>query len=288
MTETGDDFERVGDAIQFLEGEFRGQPTLDDLATHMGLSPAHIQKIFSRWAGISPKKFVQSVTHAHARDLLANHASVLDAALDVGLSGPGRLHDLFVRCEAMSPGEVKAKGDGLTLEYGFHATPFGMGLYVVSPRGLAGLGFADETEASQEVALDDMRSRWPEARFVRNDRTSEDIASRLFTGEGAPIPLFLIGTPFQVQVWRALLRIPLGQATTYSDVATHVGKPKAVRAVGTAVGRNPISYLIPCHRVLRLSGALGGYHWGLTRKRAILTWEAAKLENEGEANLSAA
>jgi AraC family transcriptional regulator of adaptative response/methylated-DNA-[protein]-cysteine methyltransferase len=273
------DYQRVGEAIDFLVSGFREQPTLQQLADHLGLSPAHLQRIFTRWAGISPKKFLQLVTHTHARDLLANHASVLDTSFEVGLSGPGRLHDLFVSCEAMSPGEVKAQGAGLKLTFGFHPCPFGDALYVVSERGLAGIAFADDGPGSHEAALADMRGRWPLATFVEDPGASAGLAAALFGQEPEQdIPLLLIGTPFQVQVWKALLRIPLGQATTYADVAAHIGKPNAVRAVGTAIGRNPISFLIPCHRVLRGTGALGGYHWGLTRKRAILAWEGAQSE----------
>jgi AraC family transcriptional regulator, regulatory protein of adaptative response / methylated-DNA-[protein]-cysteine methyltransferase len=270
------DFERIGDAILFLESEFRDQPSLDDLAVHLGLSPHHLHRIFKRWAGVSPKAFVQLVTHTHARDLLEGHASVLDAALDVGLSGPSRLHDLFVKVEAMSPGEVKSKGEGLTLSWGLHETPFGEGLYVMSPRGLAGLAFAQANASSRQDALLDMKSRWPKARFLEDAAASADLAARLYTRDPGEITVSLAGTPFQLQVWKALLQIPEGRAVTYSDIAAHVGRPKAVRAVGTAVGRNPISYLIPCHRVLRLSGALGGYHWGVDRKRAMIAWESAK------------
>lgn len=269
------DFERIGEAIRFLESEFRDQPSLDDLAVHLGLSPHHLQRIFKRWAGVSPKAFVQLVTHTHARDLLEGHASVLDASLDVGLSGPSRLHDLFVKVEAMSPGEVKSKGEGLTLSWGLHETPFGEGLYVMSPRGLAGLAFAEPNEASRNEALLDMKSRWPRAHFLQDAGPSADLAARLYSRDPGQITVDLAGTPFQLQVWKALLQIPEGQAVTYSDIAAHVGRPKAVRAVGTAVGRNPISYLIPCHRVLRLSGAMGGYHWGVNRKRAMIAWESA-------------
>lgn len=277
------DYERIGEAIRYLEDGFRDQPSLDDLADHLGLSPAHTQKLFKRWAGLSPKNFVQLTTHTHARALLEGHASVLDAALDVGLSGPSRLHDLFVKVEAMSPGEVKERGAGLTLALGFHQTPFGLGLYVVSPRGLAGLAFCEADEASKNAALEDMKSRWPGARFKDDPAASKALAARLFSRDPGEITVDLTGTPFQLQVWRALLQIPEGQAVTYSDLAAHIGRPKAVRAVGTAVGRNPISYLIPCHRVLRGSGALGGYHWGLTRKRAMLTWESAYAETVGHA-----
>ncbi len=273
-----EDYDRVGDAIHYLDENFRDQPSLDDLAEHVGLSPYHLQRVFTRWAGVSPKKFLQLVTHAHAREILTDAETVLDTAYEVGLSGPSRLHDLFVTVEAMSPGEVKRLGADLTLRYGFHTCPFGEALYVMSDRGLAGLAFADGLGFTREMAIEDMRGRWPLATFIEDPSASAGLSQRIFEADGGNVPVFLIGTSFQVQVWRALLRIPLGSATTYETIAREVGKPKAMRAVGTAVGRNPISFLIPCHRVLRKSGALGGYHWGLTRKRAILAWEGAKSE----------
>lgn len=268
------DFERIGRAIEFLDAEFREQPGLGDLASELNLSPFHLQRLFRRWAGVSPKSFLQLVTHAHARELLEGHASVLDTAYEVGLSGPGRLHDLFVKVEAMTPGEVKSMGAGLIMRWGVHETPFGSGLYVMSPRGFAGLAFAEKAAGSVADALADMQSRWPLATFVEDASASRDLARRLYGDNPGAITVDLCGTPFQLQVWQALLAIPEGRPVTYSDLAAHIGKPKAVRAVGTAVGRNPISWLIPCHRVLRTSGALGGYHWGLTRKRAMIAWES--------------
>lgn len=269
------DFQRIGHAIEFLEAGFRDQPGLDDLAAELHLSPAHLQRLFKRWAGVSPKGFVQAVTHAHARQLLEDHASVLDASYEVGLSGPGRLHDLFVKVEAMTPGEVKSMGAGLVMRWGLHETPFGEGLYVMSPRGFSGLAFTEGTAVSRAEALADMQSRWPKATFREDPAASQSLAARLYSDDPGQITVALSGTPFQLQVWQALLAIPEGQAVTYSDIAAHVGRPNAVRAVGTAVGRNPISWLIPCHRVLRTSGALGGYHWGVTRKRAMMAWESA-------------
>lgn len=269
------DYERIGHAIAYLEAAYQDQPGLDELGQELGLSPAHLQRLFKRWAGVSPKGFLQAVTHAHARKLLENHASVLDAAYEVGLSGPGRLHDLFVKVEAMTPGEVKTMGAGLLMRWGLHSTPFGEGLYVMSPRGFSGLAFTEGTDASRAEALADMQSRWPLATFVEDPGASKVLAARLYSDNPGEVTVSLCGTPFQLQVWQALLAIPEGQAVTYSDIAAYVGKPKAMRAVGTAVGRNPISWLIPCHRVLRTSGALGGYHWGVTRKRAMMAWESA-------------
>jgi AraC family transcriptional regulator of adaptative response/methylated-DNA-[protein]-cysteine methyltransferase len=271
------DYERIGRAIAWLETGFREQPGLEDLAREMDLSSFHLQRLFRRWAGVSPKGFLQAVTHAHARELLEGHANVLDTALEVGLSGPGRLHDLFVKVEAMTPGEVKAMGAGLVMRWGLHETPFGEGLYVMSPRGLAGLAFTEGTDASRTEALADMQSRWPAAKFEEDPAASKGLAAHLYGESREDITVALCGTPFQLQVWKALLTIPEGQAVTYSDIAAHIGKPKAVRAVGTAVGRNPVSWLIPCHRVLRNSGALGGYHWGVTRKRAMMAWESARV-----------
>lgn len=269
------DYERIGHAIEFLEARYQDQPGLEDLGQELGLSPAHLQRLFKRWAGVSPKGFLQAVTHAQARRLLENHASVLDTSYEVGLSGPGRLHDLFVKVEAMTPGEVKTMGAGLVMRWGLHETPFGEGLYVMSPRGLAGLAFCEPAASARAAALADMQSRWPLATFREDPAASQSLATRLYSDDPGKITVALSGTPFQLQIWQALLAIPEGQAVTYSDIAAHVGKPKAMRAVGTAVGRNPVSWLIPCHRVLRTSGALGGYHWGVTRKRAMMVWESA-------------
>jgi len=208
--------------------------------------------------------------------LLRDSASVLDAAYDVGLSGPGRLHDLFVNHEALTPGDYRR--DDLTLSYGFHPSPFGEAIIVATPRGLAGLGFVDGGDRA--VALDDMRRRWPRANFVADDAVTAPLAARAFDPDlwrpEQPLRIVMIGTDFEVRVWEALLKVPMGRATTYSDLARHLGKPKAARAVGGAVGRNPISFVVPCHRVLGRSGALTGYHWGLARKQAIIGWEAGK------------
>ena len=267
------DYDCIAEAIRFLDSHASEQPSLQALAAHLGLSPSYTQRLFTRWAGVSPKQFVKLVTHAHAVELLRDHENVLTTALHVGLSGPGRLHDLCVTVDAMSPGEIGAKGAGVDMAYGFHDTPFGTGLLVVSKRGLVGLAFADD--AQTQDMLDDMTARWPKARFVHDQKQTRTYHSKIFEQLSGDLPLSLAGTPFQVKVWQALLRIPQGQAVTYSDIAQYIGAPKAVRAVGSAVGRNPISYVIPCHRVLRKSGALGGYHWGETRKKALLAYESA-------------
>jgi AraC family transcriptional regulator of adaptative response/methylated-DNA-[protein]-cysteine methyltransferase len=270
------DYELVRQNLDWLREHWREQPTLELLAERNGLSAAHLQRLFMRWAGLSPKAFVQALTIDHARKLLRNSASVLDAAYEVGLSGPGRLHDLFVTHEGMTPGIYKAKGKGLEIRYGFHDCPFGRVLLMMTEQGICGLAFADPGEEPE--ALLDMRSRWPEANYVEDPSATAPQVERIFkpatwTAE-KPVRIVFIGTDFETRVWQTLLKVPLGQATTYSDIAGHIGNPKASRAVGAAVGRNPISFVVPCHRVLGKSGGLCGYHWGLTRKQAILGWEA--------------
>ncbi len=276
------DYARLAQAIRYIEDHRESQPRLDEVAAHAGLSPAHFQRLFSRWVGVSPKAFLKLLTHAHARALLAGQASLLDAALDSGLSGPGRLHDLFLTVEAMTPGEVKSGGAGLTLAWGFHDSPFGDCLLMANERGVTGLAFAGPGERAQ--VFEDMRRRWPNAVYAHRPDVTGPLVDRIFPAvppkrgdDASPLSLLVGGTAFQHRVWRALLEIPPGSAVSYSDIARKVCTEKAVRAVGSAVGRNPISWLIPCHRVLRQSAALGGYHWGLTRKRAMLAWEAARV-----------
>jgi len=238
-----------------------------------------LHHLFRRWAGLTPKAFMQALTLDHAKGLLRDSASVLDAALDSGLSGPSRLHDLFVTHEAMSPGEWKTGGAGMTLQYGFHPSPFGTAIVIASGRGLAGLAFADPGQ--EQTALADMRRRWPNATCVEDHAGTAALAQRIFDTRlwrpDQPLRVVLIGTDFEVRVWEALLKIPMGCATTYSDVAANISSPKASRAVGAAVGRNPVSFVVPCHRVLGKSGALTGYHWGITRKQAMLGWEAGQV-----------
>jgi len=272
------DYDHVRRALAFMTGHWRDQPSLDEIAAHLGLSATHLNHVFRRWAGITPKAFLQALTLDHARALLRANTSLLDTAIEVGLSGPGRLHDLFVTHEAMSPGEWKAKGAGLTLSYGFHPSPFGEAIVVTTPRGLAGLGFVDGED--RDVALADMTRRWPNASFHADQAATLLAAHHAFDPvtwqAGEPLRVVFIGSDFEVRVWETLLRIPMGAATTYSSIASHIGKPKAARAVGAAVGRNPISFVVPCHRVIGSTGALTGYHWGLTRKQAMLGWEAAR------------
>jgi AraC family transcriptional regulator of adaptative response/methylated-DNA-[protein]-cysteine methyltransferase len=237
-----------------------------------------LHHLFRRWAGLTPKAFLQALTLDHARALLRSSASVLDTTFEVGLSGPGRLHDLFVTHEAMSPGEWKAHGAGLTISYGFHPSPFGTALVMATERGLAGLAFADPGE--DKAALADMQRRWPKAAYVENAARTAPLARRVFEQKlwraDQPLRIVLIGTDWEVRVWEALLKVPMGRLTTYSDIAAKVCTPAAARAVGAAVGKNPVCFVVPCHRVIGKSGALTGYHWGITRKQAMLGWEAGQ------------
>src|SRR5262245_13194578 len=276
------DYDLIRRAITFLTESWADQPSLDALAEHLGLSPTHCQKLFKRWCGLSPKEFVQAITVDHARSLLSGSASVLDAAYEVGLSGGGRLHDLFVSHEAMTPGDYKRRGEGLDMGYGFHPSPFGEALLIVTERGVAGLAFVDEDKAqSREDVLADMKGRWPKAQFRAAPERTAPFARQIFNpgtwSKDRPVRLVMIGTDFEVRVWESLLQIPMGRAVSYHDIARHLGQPTASRAVGSAVGRNPISFVVPCHRVLRGDGSLGGYHWGLTRKRALIGWETGHL-----------
>ncbi len=275
-TPQGDDYSTVREVVSYLSENWREQPPLEDIAGHVGMEPTRLHKLFSRWAGLSPKAFLQAITLDNARAMLEQSATVLDTAYEVGLSGPSRLHDLFVTHEAVTPGDYRSRGEGLTVRYGFHPSPFGSALIMATERGLAGLGFADPGD--ERAALEDMRRRWPRATCVEDSAFTAPLAARIFEpgrwSPETPLRVVMIGTDFEIRVWQSLLRIPFGQATTYSDIARHLDKPKAARAVGAAVGRNPISFVVPCHRVLGRSGGLTGYHWGLTRKRAILGWEA--------------
>jgi len=248
--------------------------TLEGLASRMNMSPAHFQRLFSAWVGVSPKRYQQYLALDHARRLLADRFTVLDTALSTGLSGGGRLHDLFLTWEAMSPGDYARGGEGLVLDWGQAQTAFGPALAMASDRGLTGLAFTEEM--GFDAAMADLQSRWPKAGFRQNQDRVGPMIEAAFAGQ--PTALHLIGAPFQIKVWEALLAIPSGQVTTYSQIAGAIGHPAAVRAVGTAVGRNPISFFIPCHRALRKSGGLGGYHWGLPVKRAMLAWEAARKD----------
>lgn len=283
------DYEIVRRLIARIMQDWRSQPSIEALADSVGLTSEETHRLFRRWCGLTPKGFLQAVTLDEAKRLLRQEASLLDATLELGLSGPGRLHDLFVTHEAMSPGEWKTGGRGLTLAYGYHPSPFGEALVVATPRGLAGLGWVDDKAQAgtardagkpaggREGALADMMRRWPQARFVHDDAGTEALARRVFDPTqwqaGQPLRVVLIGSDFEVRVWEQLLTIPMGRVTTYGGLASRLGNPRAARPVGAAVGRNPISFVVPCHRVMGSNGALTGYHWGLTRKQAILGWE---------------
>ncbi|MEJ2376128.1 MAG: bifunctional helix-turn-helix domain-containing protein/methylated-DNA--[protein]-cysteine S-methyltransferase [Pseudolabrys sp.] len=273
------DYDVVRRAIAHIRGNWRSQPEINAIARAAGISATDLHHLFRRWCGLTPKAFLQALTLHHARELLRSSASVLDTAYEVGLSGPGRLHDLFITHESMSPGEWKAGGEGLTMTYGFHPCPFGMALVMTTPRGLAGLALADA--GKERAALRDMKARWPKAKYVEDFAVTAPTARRIFDAalwrKDQPLRVVLIGTDFEVRVWEKLLDIPMGRLTTYSDLAAKAGAPKAARAVGAAVGKNPICFVVPCHRVIGKSGELTGYHWGLTRKRAMLGWEAGMV-----------
>ena len=266
-------------AIDVIDAAGGRALSLEELARSLDMSPAHFQRIFTRWVGVSPKKYQQYLTLDHAKTLLADRFTTLEVAHESGLSGSSRLHDLFINWEAMSPGEYARAGDGLTISYGWFDSPFGPALVMGTERGICGIAFSQET--GPEAAFADMTARWPRASFQENPALLSGWAEAAFAGRDAQTRLFLIGAPLQIKVWEALLRIPSGHVTTYSEIAQSIGNPRAVRAVGTAVGRNPISWLIPCHRALRKSGALGGYHWGLPVKRALLAYEGARADSAG-------
>lgn len=270
------DYDTVRAAISYLSTTPAEAVELEPFARALGLTQRQLTDLFRRWCGLSPKSFAQAVALDHAKRLLAERASVLETSFEVGYSSTARLHDLFVTHEAMPPGAWRNRGEGLEMLWGAAPSPFGTAILTLTPYGLSGIGFAD-AEMSIEMAFADLRDRWPNARYRRDDSAVAPVAARIFDparwDPASPVRVVLIGTDFEVRVWQTLLGIPLGQATTYQDVATRIGKPTASRAVGAAVGKNPISFVVPCHRVVGSSGALTGYHWGVPRKRAILGWE---------------
>jgi AraC family transcriptional regulator of adaptative response/methylated-DNA-[protein]-cysteine methyltransferase len=274
LSEQAADYHRMAGALAWLAERWHDRPPLEDAAAAVGLSPFHFQRVFTRWAGVSPKTFMAAIAHAEARGRLEAGATVLDAAYDVGLSGPSRLHDLFIAHEAITPGEARRRGEGVEIRFGYAPSPFGLALVAETMRGVCGLAFCRPGE--EEDAFQDMRARWPAALWVRDDLKANAAAAAIF-GEGrrAP-PLVLMGPPFHVQVWKALLRIPAGHTASYGQVAAWAGKPDAPRAAGAAIGANPISFLIPCHRAIAKDGRLTGYHWGLDRKVAMLGHEAVQ------------
>ncbi len=273
------DYEVVRRAIGHIRNHWREQPEIETIAEAAGVTPTELHHLFRRWSGLTPKAFLQALTLDGARQLLRDSASVLDATYEVGLSGPGRLHDLFVTHEAMSPGEWKSGGEGLTVHFGFHPSPFGKALVMATERGLAGLAFADAGE--EERTLAEMKRRWPRANYVADPTRTAPIAQRIFDPrewrEDRPLRVVLIGTDWEVRVWETLMKIPMGRVATYSGIAEKVCAPAAARAVGAAVGKNPVAFVVPCHRVIGKTGELTGYHWGVTRKHAMLGWEAGQV-----------
>lgn len=271
------DYERIAKAIEYLRRHATAQPDLSAVARHVHLSEHHFQRLFTRWAGVSPKRFLQFLTVEHAKSRLGQPLDLLALTADVGLSGPGRLHDLFVTLEGMSPGEMRAGGAGLVLRYGIHPTPFGPCLIATSVRGVCALHFVAHPASARALLRDD----WPHAGLVPDAMGTADLARRIFdplqARQPQPLALLVRGTNFQLQVWRALLRLPFGSVASYRSIATHIGHPSAARAVGNALGANPIAWLIPCHRVIRAGGTFGPYRWGEARKAALLGWEAAHI-----------
>jgi len=282
FTQASTDYTLIEKAIHYLEENYQQQPTLAEVAAHVGMSEYHFQRLFSRWAGISPKRFVQYLTMQHAKQVLDESQNLLEAAFATGLSGPGRLHDLFVTHEAVTPGEYKNKGAGLIIRYGFHPTPFGDALLAETERGICGLSFITANGSpghGRTAAVANLARDWPLATLVEDEAGTRPAVKQIFSpaDHQQPLPVYLKGTNFQIQVWMALLRVPAGALVTYGTLARAAGQEKAARAVGTAVGHNPIAYLIPCHRVIQKSGQFGSYHWGATRKKALIGWEAAHL-----------
>jgi len=274
------DYRRIEQAINFLAQRAREQPRLEQVAAHVGLSAYHFQRLFRRWAGISPKRFLQYLTAEHARALLHASRSALDASLASGLSGTGRLHDLMVAIHAATPGDIKSRGAGLSIDYGVHASPFGECLIAVTERGVCGVEFLDPL--AQRAALARLAAAWPAANLRERPDVTRAVAQRLFNARAngrAPLSLYLRGTNFQIKVWEALLRVPSGSVVSYEDLARAAGRPAATRAAASAVAQNAIAYLIPCHRVIRKSGAIGEYRWGSERKHALMAWEEARADS---------
>ena len=269
-----EDYLRIEQAILYLENHYKDQPGLEEVAADIGLSEYHFQRLFTRWAGVSPKRFLQFLTKEGAKELLGRSENLLDTTHQVGLSSLGRLHDLFVTTEAVTPGEYKSRGAGVTIRYGLHASPFGKCLIAVTERGICHLGFVQTSEGE---AIDHLVAGWKQARMIEDYRSTSALVEPIFdlrnSGRGKPLNVHLRGTNFQLKVWEALLQVPAGAVTTYEGIASSIGRPGATRAVGTAVGRNPIAVLIPCHRVIRKVGEFGNYRYGALRKKALLARE---------------
>jgi AraC family transcriptional regulator of adaptative response/methylated-DNA-[protein]-cysteine methyltransferase len=279
LTQQAQNYQRVAQAIEYLADNFQQQPDLEEIATHLNLSKYHFQRIFKQWAGVTPSQFLRYLTVEYAKEQLKDSRSLLSTSLDSGLSSPGRLHDLFVTFEAMTPGTYKRGGKGVEIHYGTHPTPFGRCLLALTDRGICTLWFHSQDAVSDVVA--DLRQEWPQAEFRKSKQRTAGVIQRLFAPLGGEEPmkfhLLLKGTNFQIQVWRALLAVPPGKLVSYGDVAAQIGKPTAARAVANAVAKNPIGYLVPCHRVINRLGEAHGYRWGVSRKRALLGWEAARV-----------
>lgn len=273
------DYDRVEKAIAYIEKNFGRQPDLKEISEHVGLSEFHFQRLFSSWVGISPKRFLQFLTKEYVKELLSKPTSLLDATLDAGLSGPGRLHDLFVACEAVTPGEFKAHGKGLTITYGFHDSPFGECLIARTDRGICWLSFV--RNGGRKALLGELGRPWKNARIVEDPAKTRPLVARIYDPaqwrRSSPLPILVKGTNFQIKVWEALLHIPVGTVVSYEDIALYIGFPKAVRAVGNAVGKNPVSFVIPCHRVVRKTAEFGNYGGGPARKKAMIGWEASLM-----------
>lgn len=280
------DYQRIEQAIRYIEDRYKTQPTLRQIADHVGLSEFHFQRLFTRWAGTSPQRFMRYLTKEYAKQQLATSANLLEATYEAGLSSPSRLHDLFVTYEAMTPAEFRALGEGVTIRYGTHETPFGPCLIAVTDRGITDLRFLESSDTPENL-VGTLRAEWPEATCTEDAVATSPYIQQLFYDKPAPspLPVLLRGTNFQIKVWEALLRIPAGRLVSYDDVARAIGQPTASRAVGTAIGSNRIAYLIPCHRVLQKSGGLGGYRWGTPRKQAMLAREAGSLPAVGQGEI---
>ena len=272
FTNAAKDYELMAQALAYLGDHWHDHPDYKQVAKHAGLSPHHFHKVFTRWAGVSPKNYIGALTHNAARDMLVSGASVEEASFETGLSSPSRLHDLCIKHEALSPGEARSRAKGVDMVWGAAPCPFGIAVGLISPRGLSAYGFCAPDEVDE--SFEDFKNRYPNANYCRDDAAIADITSSIF--QGGTVPIALYGTPFQLQVWKALLGVQSGETVRYMDIAQNIKNPKAVRAVGAAIGANPISWLIPCHRILGADKRLTGYHWGIERKRAMLAYEAAQ------------
>lgn len=267
------DYQRIAAAIEYITENVKAQPTLDDVAQHLNLSPYHFQKIFTRWVGVSPKRFLQTLTVSHAKALLDESLSLMQASHELGLSSTARLHDHFVNLEGITPGEYKTNGSGLEINYGVHATPFGQAFIAVTERGICQFSFIDDDDQAKHISR--LEKKWSSAKIKQSQKITKPVIDSIFSKENKQaLSVYVQGTNFQINVWKALLNIPYGKLTTYGQIAKQIGNEKANRAVGTAVGANPVAYLIPCHRAIRASGIIGEYEWGNTRKRSMLSWEA--------------